>query len=71
MEEESSEAQSAVDKFSATLSTVKRALDPSLSDKLAKEDWKTKLGDFATTYGSDIQNLVSGAQSSTKLVTST
>jgi hypothetical protein len=67
----SSDAQSAVDKFSATLSTVKRAFDPSLFDKLAKEDWKAKLGDFATTYGSDIQNLVSGAQSLTKLVTST
>lgn len=65
----SGNAQSAVDKFSATLNTVKRAFDPSLFDKLAKEDWKTKLGDFATTYGSDIQNLVSGAQSLTKLVT--
>jgi hypothetical protein len=66
----SGEAQSAIDKFSGTLNTVKRAFDPSLFDKLAKEDWKTKLGDFATTYGSDIQNLVTGAQSLTKLVTS-
>ena len=64
----SGDAQSAVDKFSATLSTVKRAFDPSLFDKLVKEDWKGTLGDFATTYGSDIQTLVNGVQNLAKVV---
>jgi hypothetical protein len=36
---------------------------------LRKKTGKPSSAIFATTYGSDIQNLVSGAQSLTKLVT--
>ena len=64
----SASASAAVKKFSSLLDSVKKAFDPALYAKLAKENWTDLLEQFGDTYGPDLQLVVSGARDLVKIV---